>query len=147
MNSRKTLTLSAAIALILFAGAFLVVAHDEVRDVFKIESTIWPNETRGPVLFTHKKHAEDYSISCNECHHVYENGKNIWQESDPVDRCQDCHFETTVEGERRLPPDLQKLNLKLAFHNLCQDCHRAEVRRDRASTAPVTCGGCHSRSQ
>ncbi len=144
MDFRKTFTLSAAIALVLFVTAFVVTAHEDVEDVFHIESTIWPNGTRGPVLFTHEKHAEDYSISCDQCHHVYVNGENIWQEGDPVDRCQTCHFEATVEGERRLPPDDQKLNLKLAFHNLCQDCHRAEVRKDRTSTAPTTCRGCHS---
>ncbi len=146
MKPGKLTRLGIAVAFMMCASAFVVSAYD-VADVFKIQSTLWPTLTKGAVEFTHKKHAEDYNIACDQCHHVFKDGKNVWKEGDPVDKCQTCHNEPTIEGEKKLPPEQQKLNLKLAFHTNCQDCHKEEKKKNKATTAPVTCAGCHPKQE
>jgi len=92
----------------------------QVADEMVIKSALWPTPTKAAVPFTHKKHSVDYKIACTDCHHKFEGGKNVWKEGDAVDKCEVCHNEPTVQGEKKLPPEQQKLNLKLAFHENCQ---------------------------
>jgi hypothetical protein len=61
----------------------------------------YDQDKRGPVNFTHKKHAEDYQVACAECHHEYENGKNVWKETDPVKKCVECHDPVEKKGDAR----------------------------------------------
>jgi hypothetical protein len=130
-------------AMVVFVAAFAVVAADKAADVITIKAALWPTPTKAPVEFTHKKHAEDYKIACADCHHKFEGGKNVWKEGDPVQKCEACHTEPTIQGEKKLPPDQQKLNLKLAFHDNCVGCHQ-KLKKDKPDTkAPVTCTGCH----
>ena len=110
-----------------------------------ILSPLWEGHTRPGVVFTHEKHLEDYDIACDECHHVYENGKNVWEEGMPVAKCEACHNEKTVRGESKLSPELKKKNLKLAFHRNCQKCHRKLKREDSQSKAPTVCTKCHTK--
>ena len=112
-----------------------------------ILSPLWEKHTKGGVAFTHEKHAKDYKIGCDECHHIYENGKNVWKEGMPVDKCEACHNEGTVKGETKLLPDAKKKNLKLAFHRNCQGCHRKLKKEDSKTSAPTTCGKCHSKKK
>jgi hypothetical protein len=124
------------------AGVFAVIAAD-APDVIQIQSSLWKELTKGPVEFTHKKHSTDYKGTCTECHHVIKDGKNTWKEGDPVQKCQECHNEPTIQGEKKLSPDQQKVNLKIAFHDNCQGCHK-KIKKDKPdTTAPVTCTGCH----
>jgi hypothetical protein len=134
-------------AFVLGAAALITMAADQqVPDTITIQSSLWPQVTKGPVTFEHKKHSVDHKVACAECHHKYENGKNVWKEGDPVDKCQKCHTEPTIQMEKKLPPEQQKLNLKLAFHNNCQECHK-KFKKDHAdSKIPVTCAGCHPKA-
>jgi len=129
-------------ALLVFVAAFAVVAAD-APDTITIKAALWATPTKAPVEFTHKKHAQDYKIACTDCHHKFEGGKNVWKEGDPVQKCEECHTEPTIQGEKKLPPDQQKLNLKIAFHDNCVGCHQ-KLKKDKPdTTAPVTCTGCH----
>lgn len=133
---------------VLFAGAYLVVASDcktEPPEVVQIFDSKWEKHTKCPVEFSHHKHATDYKIACTECHHVFENGQNVWKEGDPACPCSSCHTELTIQGEKKLSEEDQKLNLKLAFHNNCQECHKKEKQNNANTTAPVTCNGCHAK--
>jgi hypothetical protein len=112
-----------------------------------ILSPLWKDHTRPGVGFTHENHEKKYKIACDECHHVYENGKNVWKEGMPVLKCEVCHNEGTVKGETKLPPDVKKKNLKLAFHGNCRDCHRKLKRENSESKAPTVCSKCHSRKE
>jgi hypothetical protein len=127
------------------AGAFVVGAADVNKgpDTITLKSTLYQTHTKTPVEFSHKKHAEDYKIACQDCHHVIKDGKNVWNPGDPVQKCQECHNEPTVQGEKKLPKDQQKLNLKLAFHDNCIGCHKKVKKENKQTTAPVTCAGCH----
>lgn len=127
---------------LVLSAAFAVVAAD-VQDEFNIKAGLWATPTKAAVPFTHKKHAEDYKIACADCHHVFKDGKNVWKEGDPVQKCEECHTNAEIQGEAKLPPEEKKLNLKLAFHNNCQGCHK-QLKKDKPdTTAPITCTGCH----
>ena len=110
-------------------------------------SALWEISTRGGVRFTHEKHIKDHRITCDECHHVYEKGKNVWKEGASVKKCEGCHDEPTSKGEKKLPPDDQKRNLKLAFHKNCRTCHRKIKKEDPRTNAPTTCGKCHEKKK
>ncbi len=110
-------------------------------------SKLWETHTRGAVKLTHENHIKVHKIRCSECHHVYEDGKNVWEEGMPAAKCETCHNELTVKGEKKLPPDDQKKNLKLAFHNNCRGCHK-EVKKENPETkAPLKCSQCHEKKQ
>jgi hypothetical protein len=134
-----------SVALLGLSGA----AEQKVPEKITIESTLWKKHTKSPVDFNHKKHQEDYKIKCVECHHVYKDGKNTWKEGDKVQKCMECHNEATIKGEKKLPKDKQKLNLKLAFHNNCTACHKKLKKKDRKKYAkiPTTCVKCHPKKK
>jgi hypothetical protein len=90
--------------------------------------------TKGPVEFTHKTHAETLKIACTECHHVKKDGKNVWKQGDPVQKCDACHKATAKPGDK-------PMGLKEAFHKNCVDCHKKE--KAAGKKAPVSCTECH----
>lgn len=110
---------------------------------FAIASNLWEKKTKGSPIFTHEKHVDVHKVDCNKCHHVYEEGKNTWTDGMPVAKCEECHDEPTIKSEKKLPPDDQKKNLKLAFHNNCRACHKALKKENPETKAPVTCKQCH----
>lgn len=132
--------------MLLFAGVLLVTAEEcktEAPETITIKDSLWTEHTKCPVEFSHQTHAQDYGIACADCHHDYKDGKNVWKEGDPACPCSSCHTEPTIKGEKKLPEDQQKLNLKLAFHNNCVECHKEKKKEDAKTGAPVTCTGCH----
>ncbi len=110
---------------------------------FPLVSGLWEKHTKGAPILTHEKHIKVHKIKCNECHHVYDNGKNLWKEDMTVDKCETCHNEPTIKGEKKLSPDAQKKNLKLAFHGNCKGCHKGLKKENPETLAPVTCKQCH----
>ena len=121
----------------------------EVPDEVDILAKLWTKHTKGPVNLKHKQHNEEYKIECNECHHVYKDGKNTFKEGDHVQKCMECHNEPTIKGEKKLPKDKQALNLKLAYHNNCQGCHKKLKKQDKEKYGkiPTTCIKCHTKSK
>ena len=141
MRRRKTVSCGVLVCLAVFIAAFAVMAQQKAPEIITIKE--FPNPTKGPVEFSHQKHNVDYKIACNQCHHKYQDGKNVWNEGDPVEKCSKCHTEMTVEGEKKLPPEQQKLNLKLAFHGECQGCHQKMKKENPNTKAALTCSTCH----
>lgn len=147
MRGGKLLSCAVVAALAVFMAAFVVMAQQKAADEIEIKAGLWQAHTKTPVKLSHKKHAEEYKVACAECHHVYKDGQNTWKEGDQVEKCEKCHTEPTIQGEKKLPPEQQKLNLKLAFHNNCQGCHQ-KLKKDKPDTkAPVTCAQCHPGSK
>jgi hypothetical protein len=113
--------------LLAFTGAPLWAQPDEI---------VLEGKTRPAVALPHNRHVEA-GLSCKACHHLYENGKNILDESKLEEgnkdiRCSACH------GPKF------RLNLEEAFHNQCIGCHR-KVQGEKKKTVPQYCGGCHVR--
>ncbi|MGD9136791.1 MAG: cytochrome c3 family protein [Desulfobacterales bacterium] len=84
---------------------------------------------RTPAVFRHDEHNEAAQIEeCNECHHIYEDGQKLEDESSEDQSCSDCHSE---EGDGDTP------GLRKAFHTNCKGCHL------ESGKGPVMCGTCH----
>ena len=74
-------------------------------------------------IFTHERHTKEYGTACNACHHVYEDGKNVWREGMPVKRCSECHDDPALQGKEALVAGYQLK--KMVPDPNCRDCHRS----------------------
>ena len=143
MTKGKRLKYLALSAALVFSFVLLAYAADKGPETIQMKSKLWPAPTKAQVTFSHKKHNEEYKLACDQCHHVYKDGKNTWKEGDPVQLCDACHTEATTQGVKKLPPDQLKLNLYNAIHVNCQGCHQKMKKDKPDSKAPTTCSGCH----
>ena len=108
--------------LLVLAGSPLWAQPDKI---------VLAGKTRPAVTLLHNHHGET-GLSCKDCHHIYEDGKNILDESKLEEgnkdiRCSACH------GPK------SRLDLQQAFHDQCIGCHT------KKKTGPRFCGGCHIR--
>ncbi len=100
----------------------------------------FPDYQRPPVLFLenhHDQHMENQD--CLECHHKYENGRNILDEGDLEEdnvetSCASCH---NNHG---------KYDLRQAYHKQCIGCHH-RLSTANMKTGPILCGECHVRTK
>jgi len=114
----------------LLAGLFfmLITAYSQ-EDMEKIDNSAFSNPQRSSAVFRHDEHNEKAEIEeCNVCHHVYEDGKLIEDESSEDQSCSDCHAMEAVDKQ----PALEK-----AYHLNCKACHLKQGK------GPITCGECH----
>ena len=92
------------------------------------------SKSRAEVYFSHENHMDSYD--CLDCHHDYQNGKNLLNEDELEDgesaSCASCHSKET------------SIDLKTAYHRQCMGCHR-RINKQKADTSPITCQDCHSR--
>jgi hypothetical protein len=117
--------IATALMSLLFLPAFSQEDMEVVDDIGFLK------RQRPPAVFRHDAHNETAQIEeCNECHHVYGNGKKVEDESSEDRSCSDCHEENDSGNQ----PGLRK-----AFHMNCKGCHLAKKQ------GPVMCGKCHVR--
>ena len=126
-----SLTILAFTAFLFVAVGILTAA--DVPETVVIDSKGYKQDKKGPVTLNHKKHIEEYDVACDECHHVYSDGKNVWKEGDEVKKCDACHNPEKSEGNVK--------KLQTAFHTNCKNCHK-EVDEN----APYKkCNDCHAK--
>ena len=114
---------------IVVVSAFLFVSAYSQEDMTSVDSNVFKNPQRIPSVFRHDEHNDKAGIEeCNKCHHVYENGKLVEDESSEDQRCSDCH-ELKASGNK---PALIK-----AYHTNCKGCHLEQKK------GPIMCGECH----
>ena len=107
-------------------------------DMIEIDNEDYRKDRKGPVKFSHRKHAQDYNVACWDCHHEYEDEINIYSPwGSEQKQCVECH--TAVEDNET------GIKLQRAFHLNCKTCHLTDVQENKGSTAPVKCLGCHER--
>jgi hypothetical protein len=109
-------------------------AIQEIMDVIIIENQGYESDKKDPVKFSHLRHNKEYEVSCVECHHLYEDGKNLWKEGDHVDKCVVCH--DPVEEKDKA------IRLQSAFHKNCRDCH-TEASKEGKEAPSKKCSECH----
>lgn len=119
-------------AFVLLAGFLMAQSDMMILD----SSRGQPGKKRPPVPFPHNLHVEK-GISCTDCHHLYENGKNVLDES------------TLIEGNKEIlcsfcHGSASRLNLEQAYHGQCIGCHRKPL-KEQKKVPPRYCGGCHIR--
>ena len=103
-------------------------------DEIIIENQGYENDKKKPVKLSHRKHSEEYKIACDSCHHIYQEGKNVWKEGDSVEKCSTCH--DPAEDQENV------IKLQSAFHKNCRDCHR-EVTQEGREAPYKKCTDCH----
>ena len=103
-----------------------------------IENEGYAKDKKGPVHLSHEKHATTYEVACTECHHEFEDGKNVWKEGDDVKNCIDCHDPVAKKDN--------VMKLQNAYHRNCKNCHKALIAEDPEKNAPFKkCNDCHAK--
>nr|WP_319494543.1 cytochrome c3 family protein [uncultured Desulfobacter sp.] len=147
-----TLLLAAGIAVIFTASG--LQAGTKADDVITIKSKILDaTRKKGPdakkpckyVEFEHKKHIEDYKLTCGDCHHD-KDGKPLadLKMGDDVQKCEECHThvkankaDATFQGKAKKKP-VDIMQLEAAFHENCIGCHK-----EKGLKVGTKCGDCH----
>jgi hypothetical protein len=139
MKTKFTVGLMVALTGLLFLAVGVLTAAEAPKppDKILINNKGFKRILKGPVLFQHKKHSVDYKLACTECHHNYENGKNVWKEGDPVKPCRDCHNPLKKVGKI---PKLQN-----AYHKDCKNCHRDLAKAGKKTGPFKKCNECHEK--
>jgi hypothetical protein len=107
----------------------LIVAAYSQEDMEFVDNSAFLNPQKAPSVFNHEDHNETAAIGeCNECHHVYEDGVRLKDESSEGQMCSECH---DLEASGNTP------GLMKAFHTNCKGCHISQKK------GPVMCGECH----
>ncbi len=154
MKGKMLLFLLAAGIAAVFAATGLQ-AGTEVEDTFEIITPGYDDATRKkgppqfkPVTFTHKKHTEDYNISCGDCHHD-ETGTPLTdlKMGDDVQPCHECH--NIFEKDKDNRDDI--MVHENAMHENCRECHKqvnidAGDPKGRKGPAPTSCNDCHEKA-
>ena len=106
-------------------------------DTIILDNKGYKKDRKGPVEFSHKKHAQSYRILCWECHHEYKGKNNVWVPWAKTKKCRECHDPMNKE--------INEIKLQKAFHNQCKGCHKALAKEDKKTGAYQKCGGCHKK--
>ncbi len=118
-----------SIILILAGLATLLTTAWSQEDMEFIDNSAFDSPRRTPSVFVHDAHNETAELEeCSVCHHLYEDGVLLEDESSEDQSCSECH---TLDAQGNQP------GLLMAFHLNCKNCHEKE------NKGPVMCGECH----
>lgn len=116
---------AAAVILLVF-----ISAHSQEEMTF-VDNRVYDNPSRVSTVFNHEAHNEAAGLDdCAECHHIYENGQKLEDETSEDQACSECHDTKGSAGN---------LPLTKAYHTNCKGCHMNE------KAGPVMCGECHQK--
>ncbi|MBN1103223.1 MAG: cytochrome c3 family protein [Deltaproteobacteria bacterium] len=104
-------------------------------DTLILDNKAYKSDRKGPVTFTHRKHAMDYRVSCWDCHHDYKDGKNLWSPWGETKQCAQCH-------DPKKSVD-KVVNLQKAYHVNCKTCHQNLAAQKKKTGPHRKCLGCH----
>jgi hypothetical protein len=111
-------------------------AGDKGPDDILLKPIAGTEKKRPATPFTHKKHYDDYSVKCADCHHPV---KALGGKPPTKMTCTDagCHEATKCDGA-----DVPKKNkacpaFEDAYHTNCIECHKQQG-------GPTKCAECHT---
>jgi hypothetical protein len=112
------------------------------QDLERLDVSGFENPRRPGAVFEHDLHNENAQLDdCVACHHLYEDGIRIEDESSEDSSCSECHLaspEPNNEPDNTIDNKMDnKITLQVAFHRQCKACHFEEKK------GPVLCGECH----
>lgn len=149
--SKKLIFLILAVGLAVIFVATGIQAGTEVKDTFTMETKGYQTRKKAPPKyslseFTHKKHTEEYGISCGECHHDKEGKALDLKAGDDVQSCAECHniFEKTEANKKDI------MVHENAIHENCVECHK-KFNKEKGDPkglkgpAPASCVKCHKK--
>lgn len=130
-ESMKARTIRVIFLLMVSLSIGWALRADAQEDVRRVEDSFFQNQMRPAVTFVHDAHNEKAGIEeCSTCHHVYEGGKLLPEESSEDRECSECHGAPGRDGHLRLAG---------VYHLRCRGCHQQQ------SAGPVQCSQCHRR--
>ena len=92
------------------------------------------SKTYEPVSFFHRKHQEDFKVSCKTCHHECKK-----DDCSDAKSCSSCHKMGDTEKYGK-----KIIKLKNAFHKQCMGCHKKTNKAVGSKKAPTGCKACHA---
>jgi len=117
------------IFVLIIVSMLIFVSGYAQDDMVVVDNSVFDSAQRNPSVFKHEEHNEKADLEdCNACHHIYQDGKLVEDESSEDQSCSDCH-ELKKSGHT---PGLMK-----AFHTNCWGCHKEK------NAGPLMCGECH----
>ncbi|MEA3428318.1 MAG: cytochrome c3 family protein [Thermodesulfobacteriota bacterium] len=140
-----------SIAALFFATG--IYAGTTVPDVIKMENKAYAKHKKSIVMFSHKKHIEDYKAGCGECHHDANNKPlDNLKAGDAVQNCIECHKKPgrKPRHKRGTPRLTKKQRLEYhaeAIHYNCKGCHKKFNKKTGTRKAPTSCSKCHPRKK
>ena len=150
MKVKRILMVSviAGIGMLFLAAGINASDEGSVPDVITMKNEkAFPQHRMGIVEFDHKTHAEEYDLSCGDCHHD-ENGEPLsdLKIGDPVQSCFECHDKDgrPRRDQSMSPEEWQQEQLKYyygAIHENCMGCHK------EMEAGPTRCTECHPRPE
>lgn len=149
--------LSMMVVFSVFLAVGVAVAGTQFVDDIRMENKqAYDEHKQGIVIFTHKKHTEEYKIGCGDCHHDKDGKPLTLKVGDDVQSCLECHVKGKSDKKAlsALPPaERRKEALKFhydAIHENCQGCHEKfnmeKAGDKRKGPAPVACTQCHPKT-
>lgn len=152
MRTKHMLITVVVAASMVFLAVGLYAACQE-PDVIKMQDPSYDHK-KGIVEFTHKKHSDEYKLSCGDCHHD-KDGKPLanLKAGDCVEKCIACHKQPGeapkaelkgLKGDAKLKKELEYQ--ASAIHENCRECHKAwnkEHGKKGKDGAPTSCTACH----
>ena len=139
------------IAALFFATG--IYAGTAVDDVVKMENKAYAKHKKSIVMFSHKKHNEEYKLGCGECHHDADNKPlDNLKIGDDVQNCIECHTKASrppraKKGEAKLSKKEKMTYHAYAIHVNCKDCHKKFNKKTGTKAAPTTCAKCHPKKK
>ncbi len=138
-NMRAIILVTIHICLVVVLAVTVAIAEEEaIPEEIVIDNPVYQPDRKGSVHFSHLVHYDDYDVSCEDCHHEYEGGENVWTAGDPVKKCGSCHDASKSKGHVK--------KLSIAFHKNCKACHENLFKEGITEDAPFkSCYDCHQR--
>ncbi|MDD9305046.1 MAG: cytochrome c3 family protein [Desulfobacter sp.] len=133
MNRENKMKLQSLIIvfILLTLGAWGAMASDNGEES-RMDVSAFENPQRPAALFDHDTHNENAELEdCAICHHVWENGQVVEDESSEDSPCSECHG--------LVPGPENAMSLSNAFHTQCRTCHID------TGKGPLLCGQCHKK--
>ncbi len=119
----------------------------QVSDVIAMENPQYKTHKKSITQFTHKKHIEDYAITCGTCHHDGEGQPlNDLKMGDPVEKCSACHSNTAKTPKGISNAEKLKYH-KETLHQNCIKCHKTYNKENNTKAAPASCTQCHPKKK
>lgn len=126
----KRVFLASSTSIVLFFVMLTAIPTFSYEGQTSPRNSPFKDKQRAFALFAHDEHNEKADIEeCNVCHHLYQFGEKVEDESSEDIRCSDCHH--VQRGYPTRP-------LMKAYHDLCKSCHKEN------RVGPITCGECHT---
>jgi hypothetical protein len=153
----NTKTIIACLVGILVLAISAAVAQQTVPDVIEFDSAadegvsteIYRSVYSGPVVFTHKKHVDDYGAGCGDCHHDSDFEPVESYDPNATYACGECHDEEgliigPIAENDATESDLISYRTN-ALHRQCIGCHKQYNELNKVVRVPESCITCHAK--